>query len=776
MKRKFLSLLIFVYYLYFSFAMSQTRLPQNLWDAYDHIYNRNESAVEEVFSDTVLTVLGRWPWGPCYAVNTLGNLAYIGNGPTLMILDISEPASPEIVGEYLTNGLVVDIEIKETLAYLLTGKLEIFDLQDPLNPAKLGEISLSGGTLEVVVEETLAFVTAFAGIVYAVDISDPHQPVVRGAAAAGGQIPNCLAAKDSYVYVGNPEWPNLIIVDATNPDSLSWAGEVFIDGWGESVFIQDSLLYVGVRGFSDDHFSIYNVSDPALPVEAGRVVLPPSNNLHINIGSLTVLNGYAYLSTRLSGIFAVDISNPSLPEVTGNIPRRNNTLRAGYAIAPANGGVFAAYESGLWTVDVTDPDSLKELIFFPTFHYGNNIVLRGDLAFIASGWSGLWILDISQPGQPEAIANVNTGGWAADVMVSDSSAYITNYDFDRGDSTRGLWIIDISDIGRPQILAHHTGIAGASDNPSYFNSLDRSGQLIFLTGANWPESDSILEIIDVSDPLRPASLSVFRAPYTPYFVSVQDSFAYLATPLSGLRIIDWHVPENPVESFNIFNGILGITTSDSFAYVDRADTFFVLDISDPYSPVILGKFGRNYGSFSSINLSVDENYVYWAEDVVGVIDVSTPKNPREITTFGNHSFQAVAAQKGLVFATNIINGLWILRNNAITSLDDREKDILPAKFELYQNFPNPFNSQTTIEFYSPAKEKIILEVFNILGQKVKTLFEGEVKAGRQRVFFDSTNFPSGVYFYRLRVSPKGQVALLGKAPGISLTKKMLLLR
>lgn len=217
MKRKFLSLLIFVYYLYFSFAMSQIRLPQNPWDAYDHIYSRNEPAVEEIFSDTVLTVLGRWPWGPCYAVNTLGNLAYIGNGPMLQILDISEPVSPEIVGEYLTNGLVVDIEIKGTLAYLLTGKLEIFDLQDPLNPAKLGEVSLSGGTLEVVVEETLAFVTVFAGIVYAVDVSDPHQPVVRGAVAAGGQIPNCLAAKNSYAYVGNPEWPNLIIVDAPIP-------------------------------------------------------------------------------------------------------------------------------------------------------------------------------------------------------------------------------------------------------------------------------------------------------------------------------------------------------------------------------------------------------------------------------------------------------------------------------------------------------------------------------------------------------------------------------
>jgi len=47
-------------------------------------------------TDTVLTVLGRWAWGPCNAVDAEGNYAYIGNGPTFQVIDISEPSTPHL--------------------------------------------------------------------------------------------------------------------------------------------------------------------------------------------------------------------------------------------------------------------------------------------------------------------------------------------------------------------------------------------------------------------------------------------------------------------------------------------------------------------------------------------------------------------------------------------------------------------------------------------------------------------------------------------------------
>jgi len=79
---------------------------------------------------------------------------------------------------------------------------------------------------------------------------------------------------------------------------------------------------------------------------------------------------------------------------------------------------------------------------------------------------------------------------------------------------------------------------------------------------------------------------------------------------------------------------------------------------------------------------------------------------------------------------------------------------LPTGYTLSQNYPNPFNPTTTIRFSLPTAEDITLEVFNLLGQKVKTLRIGQHSAGTHTLEWDATNesgqdVASGVYLYRL---------------------------
>ncbi|MDH4158502.1 MAG: T9SS type A sorting domain-containing protein, partial [candidate division Zixibacteria bacterium] len=69
---------------------------------------------------------------------------------------------------------------------------------------------------------------------------------------------------------------------------------------------------------------------------------------------------------------------------------------------------------------------------------------------------------------------------------------------------------------------------------------------------------------------------------------------------------------------------------------------------------------------------------------------------------------------------------------------------------LYQNYPNPFNPATTIMFELPRRSRVLLEIFNILGQRVRTVVDGSLGAGKHVVEFDGSAFASGVYFYRLR--------------------------
>jgi hypothetical protein len=106
-----------------------------------------------------------------------------------------------------------------------------------------------------------------------------------------------------------------------------------------------------------------------------------------------------------------------------------------------------------------------------------------------------------------------------------------------------------------------------------------------------------------------------------------------------------------------------------------------------------------------------------------------------------------------------------------TDINTQVEDIVPSLYRLYQNYPNPFNPSTTIEFELPSSGKVILKVFNLLGQEVKTLVARELRAGRHQVRFDGNGLASGVYFYRWIYLPDGQNSI-----SVAATKKMLLLR
>jgi hypothetical protein len=79
--------------------------------------------------------------------------------------------------------------------------------------------------------------------------------------------------------------------------------------------------------------------------------------------------------------------------------------------------------------------------------------------------------------------------------------------------------------------------------------------------------------------------------------------------------------------------------------------------------------------------------------------------------------------------------------------------ISPTRFVLEQNFPNPFNPETNIRFSVETSSNATLSLFNALGQRVATLFDGPVEAGRlYTVRLLGTGLASGVYFYRLQSS------------------------
>lgn len=82
---------------------------------------------------------------------------------------------------------------------------------------------------------------------------------------------------------------------------------------------------------------------------------------------------------------------------------------------------------------------------------------------------------------------------------------------------------------------------------------------------------------------------------------------------------------------------------------------------------------------------------------------------------------------------------------------ENELTIPTASFTLKQSEPNPFRNSTSIRFLLPRAEEVTLKIFNILGQEVTTLIEGELGVGEHNVIFEAGDLPNGVYYYRLTI-------------------------
>lgn len=78
-----------------------------------------------------------------------------------------------------------------------------------------------------------------------------------------------------------------------------------------------------------------------------------------------------------------------------------------------------------------------------------------------------------------------------------------------------------------------------------------------------------------------------------------------------------------------------------------------------------------------------------------------------------------------------------------------DETIVPSNFALFSNYPNPFNNTTNIGFRLADRGFVRLEVFNLLGQKVELIHEGNLDGGEHRFSWDARDAPSGIYFYRL---------------------------
>jgi hypothetical protein len=105
---------------------------------------------------------------------------------------------------------------------------------------------------------------------------------------------------------------------------------------------------------------------------------------------------------------------------------------------------------------------------------------------------------------------------------------------------------------------------------------------------------------------------------------------------------------------------------------------------------------------------------------------------------------------------------WLMENVVLGT--DQHNSNYPLSFSLDQNYPNPFNPTTKIKYTIPSSSYTTLRIYDVLGNEVYTLVNGQKQAGNYEVDFNASKLSSGVYFYKLQ------------SDGLTQTRKMVVLK
>jgi hypothetical protein len=119
----------------------------------------------------------------------------------------------------------------------------------------------------------------------------------------------------------------------------------------------------------------------------------------------------------------------------------------------------------------------------------------------------------------------------------------------------------------------------------------------------------------------------------------------------------------------------------------------------------------------------------------------------------------------------INNGIWWRPLSEMITSVERLTYELPTHFNLDQNYPNPFNPGTMIRYSIPTQSKLLIKVYDVLGNEIATLMDEEKSVGAYELTWNAAQLPSGVYFYQLRATPNG-----GQAGNFVQTRKMILIK
>jgi hypothetical protein len=597
------------------------------------------------------------------AVAVQDHYAYLNVGPRLVVLDIANPAQPVEVGRSSPLSGFEDLVVAGDHAYVAAGEggLLVMDVSDPSAPNQVNVYPTSAPAWSIATGGNTAYLGAGDGL-HILDISDPVAPAPTG-------------------FHGTPD----AVYDVSVAGDIAYLAEAFSPGDNRDERGGLRLLDISDPA-SPDEMGYY----PMNPLQADEFQAPGEPRGAYNVAVAGERAYLTYRTERQGGLRVVDVSDPAQPVEIGDY---QGYLYYVSDVAVVEGPSTDAEQTyaylatgvnmGLLLLDVSDP-AQPEVLADDVPGWARHLAVAGDTLLVADEAGGLQIADISDPAHPTWAGSYNTLGNARGVMVSGDRAYVT-------DGLRALWVVDVSDPAQPTQAGVLTTVGSIFDvaeagslvyvaaeteglllvdvsdpaHPIQIGTYDTPGLAygVDIVGDHVYVADGQLQVLDVTDPAAPAPAASYEGSARVEDVLIAGDAAYLTD--GGLEILDVSDPARPVSlgGYATPGGIADAVVVGNHAYLVVKGDLLILDISNPAEPFELSRLDLDGMPEYGGHLAVAEGVAYvGGGQRLHVVDVSDPANPREITSYDElHSANGIAAAGGNVFVADGLYGLVVLQ-------------------------------------------------------------------------------------------------------------------
>jgi hypothetical protein len=580
----------------------------------------------------------------------LGDRYFFRSYNSIYIVDLSDAASPRLAGKYgpVKDGSIAEFAPAADRVYLTTSRgVEALDIRNPATPTRIGGYTPTTSSVRTAVV-TGAYVLAtdpgYSDVIDFLDLSNLTNPV-RVAQIKTTRLISDLSVIGRYGYVsfhnqlsGERALGVIDMTDLRNPRMVT--EQAHTNNFWSLNAVNNYVVGLGPAGLTTLDFS-----NPLAPRQVATV---PTATY---IWQMIVRGSRAYIAGGADGLYVVDLLNPANPQVLGRF--QTNSVNS---VDVRGAHAFVATGEQILVVDVSNPAAMKVVGAYNDGQTGNSIRVNQDTAY-AAGAAGTAVLDISDPTratlkfrstligsildfappyfiqlgigkleiaeltaanpQPIKRATISRDVW--DVAVAGRYAYLAS-------PQTNIQIMDIADSGAPRKVG---------EIPIRAGRLHLNGRYLYAT-------DSLFQIIDISDPLNPVLRGALNEKV--HSVAVSGSYAYAGT--------DYVVPENRPSEFLIINvtnkaapfvtarrsGAPAIALRWPYVFLGGAG-IGVLDVSDPNQPVSLGGFG-GFGTANETEVTVAGNYLYSVGHFgFHVSDISDPNNATWLGSYKEHGFR-----------------------------------------------------------------------------------------------------------------------------------------